>query len=86
MLFGIGVDADWTKRFSTIPAPFDISGQAIVDGEVFVVHAGRTNFSELQAELAVGNQGRLIYYGFDLQWRDGNLRKLPQIERKQLLI
>jgi bifunctional non-homologous end joining protein LigD len=28
----------------------DIPGQAILDGEVVVVHEGRTNFSELQAE------------------------------------
>jgi bifunctional non-homologous end joining protein LigD len=53
---------------------------------VVVVHEGRTNFSELQAQLAAGRQGRLVYYAFDLLWRDGDLRKLPQIERKQLLL
>lgn len=36
---------DWTKRFSTIAGAFDISGQAIIDGEVVVIHEGRTNFS-----------------------------------------
>ena len=51
-----------------------------------VVHEGRTNFSELQAELAAGRQGRLVYYGFDLLWRNGDLRKLPQLERKQALM
>jgi len=51
-----------------------------------VVHEGRTNFSELQAELAAGRQGRLVYYAFDLLWRDGDLRTLPQIERKQRLL
>ncbi|WP_426528381.1 non-homologous end-joining DNA ligase [Bradyrhizobium sp. McL0615] len=51
-----------------------------------VVHEGRTNFSELQAELAAGRQGRLVYYAFDLLWRNGDLRKRPQIERKQLLL
>jgi bifunctional non-homologous end joining protein LigD len=51
----------------------------------FVVHEGRTNFSELQGELAAGGQDRLVYYAFDLLWRDGDLRKLPQIERKQIL-
>jgi len=35
-------------------------GQAIIDGEVVVVHEGRTNFSELQAELAAGKQDRLV--------------------------
>jgi bifunctional non-homologous end joining protein LigD len=77
---------DWTKRFSIIAGAFDISGQAIIDGEVVVVHEGRTNFSELQAELAAGGQDRLVYYAFDLLWRDGDLRKLPQIERKQMLV
>jgi bifunctional non-homologous end joining protein LigD len=52
---------------------------------VVVIHDGRTNFSELQAELASSKQDRLIYYAFDLLWRDGDLRKLPQIERKQIL-
>jgi bifunctional non-homologous end joining protein LigD len=27
----------------------------------------------------------LLYYAFDLLWRDGDLHKLPQIERKQAL-
>ena len=77
---------DWTKRFSSIAAALDIPGQAILDGEVVVVHEGRTNFSELQAELAAGRQDRLVYYAFDLLWRDGELRRLPQIERKQALL
>jgi bifunctional non-homologous end joining protein LigD len=77
---------DWTKRFSVIAGAFDIPGETIIDGEVIVTHEGRTNFSELQAELAAGRQDRLVYYAFDLLWRDGDLRKLPQIERKQALL
>lgn len=77
---------NWIKRFSVIAAAFDIPGQAIIDGEVVVVHEGRTNFSELQADLARGDQDRLLYYAFDLLWLDGeDLRKRPQIERKKLL-
>jgi bifunctional non-homologous end joining protein LigD len=76
---------DWTKRFSLIAGALDIPGQAILDGEVVVIHEGRTNFSELQAELAAGKQDRLVYYAFDLLWRDGDLRKLPQVERKRML-
>jgi bifunctional non-homologous end joining protein LigD len=76
---------DWTKRFSTIAGAFDVPGQVIIDGEVVVIHEGRTNFSELQAELAAGGQGRLVFYAFDLLWRDGDVRKLPQLERKQML-
>src|SRR5690242_17180176 len=45
---------DWTRRFSSIAGAFDVPGQAIVDGEVVVIHEGRTNFSELQAEIAAG--------------------------------
>ena len=52
---------DWTKRFSLIAGALDIPGQAIIDGEIVVVHEGRTNFSELQAELAAGKQARLLY-------------------------
>lgn len=77
---------DWTRRFSIIAGAFDISGQAIIDGEVVVIHEGRTNFSELQAELAAGRQDRLVFYAFDLLWRDADLRKMPQIERKQALL
>lgn len=76
---------DRTKRFSVIAGALDIPGQAILDGEVVVIHEGRTNFSELQAELAAGKQDRLVYYAFDLLWRNGDLRKLPQIERKRML-
>ena len=77
---------NWTKRFTEIAGALAIPGEAIIDGEVVVIHEGRTNFSELQAELAAGRQGRLVYYAFDLLWRDGDLRKLPQIERKQRLL
>jgi bifunctional non-homologous end joining protein LigD len=76
---------DWSKRFSVIAGAIDIPGQAIIDGEVVVVREGRANFSELQAELAAGRQDRLLLYAFDLLWRDGDLRRLPQIERKQAL-
>ena len=51
-----------------------------------VTHEGRTNFSELQAELAAGRQDRLVFYAFDLLWRDRDLRSLRQIERKQALL
>lgn len=51
----------WMGKFSRIAAAFDIEGQAIVDGEVVVIHEGRTNFSQLQADLGRGDQDRLIY-------------------------
>ncbi|GAB9084559.1 non-homologous end-joining DNA ligase [Bradyrhizobium diazoefficiens] len=77
---------DWIKRFSVIAGAFDLPHQAIIDGEVVVVHEGRTNFSELQAELAGGCQDRLLFYAFDLLWLDGqDLRKTSQLARKELL-
>jgi bifunctional non-homologous end joining protein LigD len=60
----------WTgPKASLIAGALDIPGQAIIDGEVVVIHQGRTNFSELQAELAAGRQDRLVHYAFDLRWR-----------------
>ncbi|MCS3898439.1 bifunctional non-homologous end joining protein LigD [Bradyrhizobium japonicum USDA 38] len=77
---------DWIKRFSVIAGAFDLPYQAIIDGEVVVIHEGRTNFSELQPELAGGRQDRLLYYAFDLLWLDGkDLRKTSQLARKELL-
>jgi bifunctional non-homologous end joining protein LigD len=56
---GTRTGLDWTKRFPAIAAAFDIPiDRAIFDGEVVVVKDGRTNFSELQAALAAGRQGR----------------------------
>jgi bifunctional non-homologous end joining protein LigD len=77
---------DWTRRFSVIAGALDIPGQAIFDGEVAVIKDGRTNFSELQAELAAGRPDRLVFYVFDLLYLNGlDLRSSPQIERKRLL-
>jgi ATP-dependent DNA ligase len=69
---------DWTKRVSAIARALDIPGEAIIDGEVVVTHDGRTNFSELQAELAAGRQDRMVYYAFDLLWSNGDLRGRPK--------
>jgi len=78
---------DWTSRFPIIARAFDIPVErAIFDGEVVVVHEGRTNFSELQADLASGKQSRMAYYAFDLLYLEGfDLRKSPQVERKRVL-
>ena len=46
----------------------------------------QTRQSQVPAELANGDQDRLLYYAFDLLWRNGDLRKLPQLERKQALL
>jgi bifunctional non-homologous end joining protein LigD len=77
---------NWVNRFSVIAGAFNIEGQAIVDGQVVVIHQGRTNFSELQADLGRGDQDRLVYFAFDLLWLDGkDLRRMAQLARKELL-
>jgi ATP-dependent DNA ligase len=62
---------DWTKRFSVIAGALDLPGHAIIDGEVVVIKDGRTNFSELQAELAAGRQDKLVFYAFDVLYLNG---------------
>src|SRR6201991_2995178 len=62
---------DWTNRFSSIAGAFDLKSQTIFYGEVVVVHEGRTNFSELQADLANGRQDRMVFYVFDILFHNG---------------
>lgn len=77
---------DWTKRFSNIAGSFALRSQSIFDGEAVVIHEGRTNFSELQADLASGRQDRMVFYAFDLLFHNGeDLRSTPQIYRKERL-
>jgi bifunctional non-homologous end joining protein LigD len=77
---------NWVNRFSAIAGAFEIEGQAVVDGEVVIIHEERTNFSELQADLGRGDQDRLVFFAFDLLWLDGvDLRKHAQLARKELL-
>ena len=49
---------DWTKRFSQIAGALDIPGQAIIDGEVVVIHEGRTNFSRTAGRARRGQAGQ----------------------------
>lgn len=78
---------DWTKRFPSIIAAFDLPVErAIFDGELVVIKDNRANFSELQADLASGRRDRLSYYVFDLLFLDGfDLRQSPLVERKRVL-
>jgi len=77
---------DWSKRFSVIAGALDLPGQAIIDGEVVVIKDGRTNFSDLQAELAAGRQDKLVLYAFDLLYLNGlDMRLARQIDRKRAL-
>ena len=60
----------------------DIFGQNVIDG-VVVIHEGGPTFSELQAELVAGKQGRLVCYAFDLLWRDGDIRASAKLAHSQ---
>lgn len=79
---------DWTKRFPTIAddlaaLPVD---RAIFDGELVVQVMGRTNFSELQADLKNSRRDRLQFYVFDLLFFEGfDLRDASLIDRKAVL-
>jgi bifunctional non-homologous end joining protein LigD len=80
---------DWTRKFKGIAdavAELD-ADSALIDGELVVEgSAGVTSFSLLQEELKSGRQNRLVYYVFDLLYRDGqDLRSLPLDERKEAL-
>ena len=67
------------SHFARWPAPEGnpslYQGKLSSMARLSVVHEGRC--SELQAELAAGRQVRLVYYAFDLLWRNGDLRRLP---------
>jgi bifunctional non-homologous end joining protein LigD len=80
---------DWTNRFRKISgdAWHINAGSAIIDGEVVVPAAdGTTVFSVLQNELK-GKSTKTVMVAFDLLYINGyDLRKLPLIERKTLLI
>jgi len=77
---------DWTKRFAAIASAFKLKSQTIIDGEIVVVHDERTNFSELQADLAKGRQDRMLFYASDILFHNGeDLRSKPQLHRKERL-
>jgi bifunctional non-homologous end joining protein LigD len=79
---------DWSAKYGAIPAALaklKLDG-ALLDGEVAVVDRnGRSSFADLQENLKHGGHG-LSYFVFDLLALGGqDLRRLPQIERKQRL-
>lgn len=79
---------DWLNRFSFIHEGLQaLPPDVIIDGEVVSVEPnGRTNFSQLQADLKSGRQDRLTYYAFDiLKLGKQDLRPLPLLERKLAL-
>jgi bifunctional non-homologous end joining protein LigD len=78
---------DWTARFAAIAKAAADLPDAILDGEVVALDAaGQPHFAGLQAALADGDTGDLIFFAFDLLAQDGeDLRDLPLRERKARL-
>lgn len=79
---------DWTDKFGPLPRAFNqISAQtAVIDGELVVEETGAPSFAALQGALKAGRLNELIYYAFDLLFRDGkDLRQEPLKERKKQL-
>jgi bifunctional non-homologous end joining protein LigD len=83
--------ADWTDHFPTLlePAARLPAGTALLDGEVvYVKDDGRTSFLKLASALQSGSdpEGRIVYYVFDLLYRDGyDVTRAPLHVRKELL-
>lgn len=78
---------DWTDKFSAIAKEASAFTDVMIDGEIVALDAeGVPNFSALQAAIADGKTGKLIFFAFDLLFAEGmDLRRLPLIERKAQL-
>jgi bifunctional non-homologous end joining protein LigD len=81
---------DWTPRVADVAEQARLipAKTALVDGEVVVLDEhGVSNFQLLQNALGGDRSaGKMLYCAFDLLYLDGHdLKKLPQIERKEAL-
>ena len=78
---------DWTDKFKAIAREGGALADALIDGEIVALDRhGAPDFSTLQAAIADGKTGDLIFYAFDLLFADGeDLRGLPLGERKARL-
>lgn len=80
---------DWSQRFSSIAEDLKQlpMRELILDGEVVIPdERGISDFHALQNDLAGARADRLVYFVFDVLYRDGwDLRGAPLIARKQVL-
>jgi bifunctional non-homologous end joining protein LigD len=78
---------DWADRFGVVTRAVAAlpAREAVLDGEVAVLLPnGTTSFQALQN--ALGENGDMVYFAFDLLHLDGyDLRGVPLLERKQAL-
>lgn len=81
---------DWTKKFESVAKAMKALKlpSALIDGEIVVESAeGVSSFSALQNALSEGDTTAARFQAFDLLYLDGrDLRRLPLIERKDLLL
>ncbi|HKS18569.1 MAG TPA: DNA ligase D [Bradyrhizobium sp.] len=78
---------DWTDKFPAIAKEGGGLPDALIDGEIVAVnHEGLPDFSALQAAIADGKTGNLIFFAFDLLFAGReDLRTLPLHARKERL-
>ena len=65
---------DWTRKFPALARALTTLrvDSALIDGEVVALAAdGTTSFSELQDRIASDDTGGLVFFAFDLLYRDG---------------
>lgn len=79
--------ADWSARFPALMAAVAPLSGTILDGELCAVDVdGLPDFSALQASLSASTSADLVFFAFDILFRDGeDLRARPLLERKAAL-
>ncbi len=77
---------DWTDRFAKAAAGLGQLPDCVVDGELVALDAaGNPDFAALQAAIERGRTQELVFFAFDLLWREGDWRARPLLERKAAL-
>ena len=79
---------DWSDKFKAlVTAGSRLPAGCLIDGEAVAIDdVGKPSFQLLQATLKHQKGANLVFYAFDLLTdRGADIRKLPQIERKERL-
>lgn len=80
---------DWTHKLSALAAALTplASKSTWLDGEIVVLNdKGIPDFQALQGAFDQAHTGNIVYYVFDMPYRDGyDLREVPLVERQQWL-
>lgn len=78
---------DWTDKLAPLSKAAALLGDCILDGELCAVNArGEPDFSALRSSLNRKMSGRLVYFVFDILWRDTeDVRPFALATRKKVL-